>query len=139
MDDSDRQTPWGIALQVGMVAGLATAAIAWTWALLYDPGNSWTPDKAAQLQEAQDHLHESRRGGEHPDAHAPAANADGQDAQARVDAARRRVDELEAQLEYARSGRSNWLHRIAAGGLGLTILCGLGYLSLGRDRSRRSG
>jgi hypothetical protein len=125
MDDVDRQNPWGIVLQIGMIAGLATAAIAWTWALLDDPGDSWTPQKAAQLNDAQERRHQARSGGD------PTGN----DAQQRVDAARREVEELEAQLEYARSGRSNWLHRIAAVGLGLTILCGLGYLSLGRERS----
>lgn len=137
MDDVDRQNPWEIVLQIGMVAGLAMAGVAWTWALLYDPGKSWTPAKAEQLEDAYERLHRSRSGGEHPGNHAQAASADGNGAQQRVDAAKRRVDELEAQLEYARSGRSNTLHRVAAAGLGLTILCGLGYLSFGRERSRR--
>lgn len=39
------------------------------------------------------------------------------------------VDRLEADLEMARSYRSKWATRVAAGGLALTIACGLGYLA----------
>jgi hypothetical protein len=136
MAASNRQNTWGIVLQIGMVAGLATAAIAWTWALLEDPAKSWTHTQAAELSDARDQLHQSRSALRVDPT--LAANPGSNAAQPRIDAAKRRVDDLEKQLEYARTGRSSWLRRIAAAGLGLTVLCGLGYLAFGRDRPRRS-
>ena len=112
--DSRRQTQ----LILGTIAGLAIAVSAWGWSLLEQPADAWTPDQAKALQVARDQVHAARGEGTEVREVSPAL----QKAQAMV-------DRLEADLENARSYRSKWATRVAAGGLALTIVCGLGYLA----------
>ena len=75
-------------------------------------------EQAQALQTARDAAHAAR--GEGMEVREPSPEL--QKAQAMV-------DRLEADLEMARNYRSKWATRVAAGGLALTIVCGLGYLA----------
>jgi hypothetical protein len=116
--DSRRST----LLILGTIAGLAIAAAAWGWSLLENPADVWSPDQAKALQTARDAVHAAR--GDGMEVRQPSPEL--QKAQAIV-------DRLEADLEMARSYRGKWATRVAAGGLALTIVCGLGYLATRGD------
>ena len=112
--DSRRST----LLILGTIAGLMIAGAAWGWSLLEKPTDAWSPDQAQALQAARDAVHAAR--GDGTEVRQPPSEL--QKAQAMV-------DRLEADLEMARNYRSKWATRVAAGGLALTIVCGLGYLA----------
>jgi len=102
----------------GTIAGLAIAASAWAWSLLQKPADVWSPGQAKALQTARDAVHAARGEG-----------AEVRDVSPELQKAQAMVDRLEADLESARNYRGKWATRIAAGGLALTIFCGLGYLA----------
>jgi hypothetical protein len=112
--DSRRST----LLILGTVAGLTIAAAAWGWSLLENPTDAWSPDQAQALQAARDAVHAARGEGTEVSQVSP-----------ELQKAQAMVDRLEADLETARNYRSKWATRFAAGGLALTIVCGLGYLA----------
>jgi hypothetical protein len=116
--DSRRST----LLILGTIAGLAVAAAAWGWTLLEKPTDAWSPEQAKALQTARDAAHAARGGG-----------VEVRELSPELQKAQAMVDRLEADLEMARSYRSKWATRVAAGGLALTIACGLGYLAARGD------
>jgi hypothetical protein len=118
MGDSEPLHRRSTLLTVGTFAGLAIAALAWAWSLLEKPADAWSPEQAKALQAARDAVHAARGEGTEP----PEGSRELEKAQAMV-------DRLEADLEEARSFRGRWATRVAAGGLALTIICGLGYLA----------
>jgi hypothetical protein len=137
MDDAGQKGGLAPALVSGIVLGLVVAAGAWVWSLLDNPAGDWTPQQAVELQEAQQALHVARSTPVAPAAGAPPESVDAE-IKSRIDAAQSRVDKLDADLEYARSGRRRWRQHIALAGLALTILCGIGYFACCRDAPRPS-
>lgn len=107
------------AFAAGIVLGLVLAIAGWGWTAWSRPTDVWSPEQAAELQAADNAVHQAR---------SPRGKAAG-DSQATLKAAERRLAELRAELDHARSVRNDWGRRVAACGLGLTIVCGLGYLA----------
>lgn len=105
-------------LILGTLAGVAIAAAAWGWSLREKPTDAWSSEQAKALQTARDAVHAARGGGMEVREESP-----------ELKKAQAMADRLEADLEIARGYRSKWATRIAAGGLALTIFCGLGYLA----------
>ena len=118
MEESKPDSRRSTLMILGTIAGLTIAAAAWGWSLLEKPIDAWSPDQAQALQAARDAVHAARGEG----TEVRQLSHELQQAQAMV-------DRLEADLEMARSYRSKWSTRVAAGGLALTIVCGLGYLA----------
>ncbi len=118
MEESKPDSRRSTLLILGTIAGLMIAAAAWGWSLLEKPTDAWSPDQAQALQAARDAVHAAR--GDGTEVRQPPSEL--QKAQAMV-------DRLEADLEMARNYRSKWATRVAAGGLALTIVWGLGYLA----------
>lgn len=113
---------------VGACLGVALVLVGLAWPAMIQPRHVWTPEQAAEFQAASDALQHGAVGAERsPDAATTApANA--------IDpAARRRFDAINAQLEAARYARDGWGRVAVACGLGLTILCGFGYLAVRGD------
>lgn len=118
MGDSKPANRRSTLLILGTLAGLAIAAAAWGWSLLEQPADAWSPEQAKALQTARDAVHAARGEGMEVDDDSP-----------ELKKAQAMADRLEADLEVARSYRGKWATRVAAGGLALTIVCGLGYLA----------
>jgi hypothetical protein len=108
---------WPALLLAGILAGLVTTAAGVCWSIWGGPKEAWTREQAVDLNTAYEALHQARTG---PNASADAA------------AAQRRVDDLEAQLETARGGNRGAGYWAALVGLGMTVLCGIGYLACER-------
>jgi hypothetical protein len=118
MGESKPENRRSTLLILGTIAGLTIAAAAWGWSLLEKPTDAWSPDQAKALQTARDAVHAARGEGMEVREISP-----------ELQKAQAMVDRLEAELELARTYRSKWATRVAAGGLALTIACGLGYLA----------
>jgi hypothetical protein len=122
MDESTPANRRSKLLMAGTIAGVAIAAAAWGWSMVAKPTDAWSPEQAKLLQAAQVAVHAAR----------------GEGTEVREDStelakARALADRLEADLQEARSYRGRWSTRVAAAGLALTIVCGLGYLATRGD------
>lgn len=112
-------------LLCGMMAGLLAAVGGVAWSIAAKPSSVWTPEQAAEFKAANDARHAATVAD-------PAANGNGgpsPDSTAMA-AAQKRFELISAQLETARAARNRWGQVAAACGLGLTILCGMGYLAI---------
>jgi hypothetical protein len=119
MSNSERGiTFW--ALLAGAALGFAILIIGLGWSLFVSPSSVWSESQAAEYKAANDALHAVR-----------VANPAGEDAP-EVIAARRRFDRISSQLESARSAHDTWGTWIAAIGLAVTFLCGVGFLATRR-------
>lgn len=119
MDEPVSRSRATAAFLTGIVVGVVLAIAGWSWTAWSRPTDVWSPEQAADLKASASAVHQARS----------SQDGDAEDVQAALDAAQRRVDELNAELVHARNLRNDWGRRVAACGLGLTIVCGLGYLA----------
>ncbi|BBO30576.1 hypothetical protein [Lacipirellula parvula] len=122
MGDATSEKRSSSAWFMGICAGMLVAIAAWSWSFMQQPADVWSPEQAKSLQAARDAVHSARGGGLRVS-----------DDSKELERAQAVVDRLEIDLEEARTFRGRWASRVGAGGLALTIFCGLGYLATRGD------
>jgi hypothetical protein len=108
-----------------MMLGFVAAVAGVTWSIVAKPSSVWTPEQAAEFKAAN----EARHAASIADA---ASGRDGSTApeSAAMAAARKRFERISEELNAARTARTRRGRVVAACGLGVTILCGMGYLTI---------
>jgi hypothetical protein len=114
------------ALLGGVILGLAAAVAGATWSIVAKPSSVWTAEQAAEYKAANDARHAASI--------ADAASANAGEGPARestaMRSARKRFERINEELNAARTAWT-WRGRVlTACGLGVTILCGMGYLAV---------